>query len=294
MTVTAALSLTDGHFLARLAADAVHARLTGNRLSARIPHDSPLHDDGATFVTLERNGALRGCVGSLEPVRPLHRDVVQNAMRAMNDPRLPPVTPLDWPSLDVKVSVLDRPEPIASDSRDVLLAALRPGVDGLILLTDDGRRATFLPSVWAKVTDPELFLAALLRKGGWPEVGWPAGLRASRYGSTEFHNRAPRAALPLVATAVTSSPATIDGAAPDPGAASGGPGGAAPGPGVAAGGPGGAASGPGGVAGGLGAAGGPGGATGGPGGVAGGPGGAAGGIGGVAGGPGLGAGGREA
>ncbi|MFD0582690.1 AMMECR1 domain-containing protein [Dactylosporangium darangshiense] len=93
MTVTAALSLTDGHFLARLAADAVHARLTGKRLSARIPPDSPLHDDGATFVTLERNGALRGCVGSLEPVRPLHRDVVQNAMRAMNDPRLPPVTP---------------------------------------------------------------------------------------------------------------------------------------------------------------------------------------------------------
>ncbi|MFD0582689.1 AMMECR1 domain-containing protein [Dactylosporangium darangshiense] len=191
--------------------------------------------------------------------------------------------------------MLDRPEPIASESRDDLLAALRPGVDGLILLTDDGRRATFLPSVWAKVTDPELFLAALLRKGGWPEVGWPAGLRASRYGSTEFHNHAPRAALPLVATAVTSSPATIDGVAPDPDAAAGGPGGVASGPDGAASGPDGAAGGPGGASGEPGGvAGGPGGVAGGPGGLASGPGDAAGGIGGAADGPGLGAGGHEA
>ena len=196
MTVTAALSATDGRFLARLAADAVHARLTGARLAARIPPDSPLHDDGASFVTLERAGALRGCVGSLEPIRPLHRDVVHNAMRAMNDPRLPPITAMDWPTLDVKVSVLDRPEPIPSTSRADVVSALRPGLDGLILLSDDGRRATFLPSVWAKVEDAELFVAALLRKGGWPEADWPPGLSAARYASTEFHDHAPREALP--------------------------------------------------------------------------------------------------
>jgi AmmeMemoRadiSam system protein A len=196
VTVTATLSPTDGRFLARLAADAVQARLTGARLSARIPPDSPLRRDGASFVTLERHGALRGCVGSLEPLRPLHRDVVHNAMRAMNDPRLPPVTAQDWPALDVKVSVLDRPEPIASATFDEVVDALRPGVDGLILIAPDGGRATFLPSVWAKVEDPALFVAALLRKGGWAEGEWPAGLTAARYGSAEFHDRAPREALP--------------------------------------------------------------------------------------------------
>ncbi|MFG2037576.1 AmmeMemoRadiSam system protein A [Dactylosporangium sp. NPDC048998] len=195
MTVTATLSLTDGRLLARLAADAVHARLTCGRLAARIPPGSPLHDDGASFVTLECGGALRGCVGSLEPVRALHHDVVHNALRAMNDPRLPPVTIADWPALDVKVSVLGAPEPIPAASREELLAALRPGVDGLII-TDDGRRATFLPSVWVKLPDPEQFLAALLRKGGWAAPEWPAGLIAQRYGSTEFHDHAPRAALP--------------------------------------------------------------------------------------------------
>jgi AmmeMemoRadiSam system protein A len=196
VTVTATLSLTDGRFLARLAADAVHARLTGARLAARIPPGSPLHDDGASFVTLERGGALRGCVGSLEPVRALHRDVVHNAVRAMNDPRLPPITAADWPALDVKVSVLDRPEPLPAASREELLGALRPGADGLILRDEAGRRATFLPAVWAKVDDPELFVAALLRKGGWPADAWPGDLTALRYGSTEFHDHAPRPALP--------------------------------------------------------------------------------------------------
>ncbi|MEV6923490.1 AmmeMemoRadiSam system protein A [Dactylosporangium sp. NPDC051485] len=191
MTVTATLLPTEGRFLARLAADAVHARLTGVRLTARIPSDGPLQDDGACFVTLERAGALRGCVGSLEPVQPLHRDVVRNAMRAMRDPRLPPVTAADWPGLEVKVSVLDRPEPVAADGREALLAALRPGVDGLIIVAD-GRRATFLPSVWAKLPEPERFLAALLRKGGWPVGEWPAGLTALRYGSTEYHDHGPR------------------------------------------------------------------------------------------------------
>ncbi|WP_432985262.1 AmmeMemoRadiSam system protein A [Dactylosporangium sp. CA-233914] len=200
MTVTATLSLTDGRHLARLAADAIHARLTGDRLSAQIPPGSRLLHNGASFVTLERGGELRGCVGSLEPVRPLHRDVVQNAVRAMHDPRLPPVTADDWPALDVKVSVLSRPEPIPVDGRAKLVAELRPGVDGLILL-DGVRRSTFLPSVWAKAADPEQFLAALLRKGGWPAGDsaagdLPPGLTAMRYTSTEFRDDAPREPIP--------------------------------------------------------------------------------------------------
>jgi AmmeMemoRadiSam system protein A len=194
VTVQVALSPAEGRLLARLAADAVHARLAGTRLAATLPPDGPLHADGASFVTLERAGDLRGCVGTLEPVRPLHRDVVHNALRAMNDPRLPPVTAADWPLLDVKVSVLGPPTPIPAATREELVAALRPGVDGLVL-TDEERRATFLPSVWAKVSDADRFVAALLRKGGWPPTVWPATLVALRYTSTEFHDEPPRTAL---------------------------------------------------------------------------------------------------
>jgi len=189
--VTATLSLTDGAHLARLAADAVHARLADAPLITDVPPGSPLRADGASFVTLERSGALRGCVGSLEPVQPLHEDVVRNALQAMRDPRLPPVTAADWPALDVKVSVLTRPEPLPAPSRAALLAALTPGVDGLIL-RDGTRRSTFLPAVWAKLPDPEEFVAALLRKGGWPADGWPAGIEVFRYASTEFRDSSPR------------------------------------------------------------------------------------------------------
>ncbi len=147
---------------------------------------------GASFVTLERNGRLRGCIGSIVARRPLYLDVVRNALLSMVDPRLPKVTEADWPELDVKVSVLTVPVPIPADDPDALVRALRPGIDGL-LLTADERRATFLPSVWAKVPDPAEFLAALLDKGGWPD--WPDGMRALRYTSVEFADPAPRAAL---------------------------------------------------------------------------------------------------
>ncbi|MGH3655082.1 MAG: AmmeMemoRadiSam system protein A [Micromonosporaceae bacterium] len=159
-----------------------------------VPDPSPLRAPGASFVTLERRGRLRGCVGSLQAARPLFLDVVRNAQRAMADPRLPPVDRTEWPELDVKVSVLTTPAPVAGTTREELLSALRPGIDGL-LITDGFRRATFLPSVWAKLAEPTAFLTALLTKGGWPSDGWPDNLTAHRYAAYEYHDPAPRPPL---------------------------------------------------------------------------------------------------
>jgi AmmeMemoRadiSam system protein A len=185
------LTTADGAVLARLAAAAVRARLTGQPLDGHPPAAQPLRATGASFVTLECDGTLRGCIGTLEPVRPLYRDVVRNAVRAMIDPRLPPVTAAEWPMLEVKVSVLSGAEPLLAAGPAELLATLRPGVDGLIL-TDGERRATFLPAVWAKLPDPEHFLRALLDKGGWPPGQWPAGLTAQRYTAAEYRDTTPR------------------------------------------------------------------------------------------------------
>lgn len=193
---TRAVALAEGALLAQLAAAAVSARLTGAADPTGPAGEGELPailvEPGASFVTLERSGALRGCVGTLEAIHPLYDDVQRNAVRAMRDPRLPPVTVDDWPELDVKVSVLSAPEPLPVAGRDDLLAALRPGIDGLII-TDGRRRATFLPAVWAKLPDPEEFLDALLAKAGF--AGWPDGLVVRRYGSVEFRDPAPRATL---------------------------------------------------------------------------------------------------
>lgn len=183
--MSALLTEAEGGVLVDLAAAVVAAQLSGHPLDPTAPEAPALRERGATFVTLTAGRRLRGCVGSLEPVRPRYRDVVHNAGRAMRDPRLPAVTAADWPALEVHVSVLSKPEPVAAGTREDLLATLRPGVDGLVLAAG-GRRVTFLPSVWHQLTTAERFLAALLAKGGWPAGSWPASLAAHRYTTAEF------------------------------------------------------------------------------------------------------------
>ncbi len=176
----------EGAALVAVAIEAIGARLAGQTHEPAVPDAERLMRPGASFVTLERAGRLRGCIGSLDPRRPLYLDVAHNAVRSMTDPRLPPVTGDDWPELSVKVSVLTEPQPLPDADRDSVTAVLRPGVDGL-LMTDGQRRATFLPSVWAKVPEPVAFVDALLRKGGWP--AWPDGLRVYRYTTVEYAGR---------------------------------------------------------------------------------------------------------
>jgi AmmeMemoRadiSam system protein A len=137
---------------------------------------------GASFVTLHVGaGELRGCIGSLAPRRPLAEDVAANARAAAReDLRFAPVGAHELDGLSFEISLLSPLAPLAVASRRELLAALRPGVDGLVL--DDGeRRATFLPAVWAELPEPERFLAQLERKAGLPAGGWSRALRAWRY-----------------------------------------------------------------------------------------------------------------
>ncbi|MDX1648218.1 MAG: AmmeMemoRadiSam system protein A [Myxococcota bacterium] len=139
-----------------------------------------LHEPGASFVTLERRGALRGCIGSLEPVEPLALSVAGNAVKAARDPRLPPVAASELPDLEVKISVLSplAPFPVASEAE--LVEALRPGVDGLVL-RDGPHGATFLPSVWASLPSPRDFVRELKRKALLPDGHWSDALVCWRY-----------------------------------------------------------------------------------------------------------------
>lgn len=129
-----------------------------------------LDEPGASFVTLTKNGRLRGCIGTLEAYRPLGRDVAAHAVdAAVRDPRFWPVTAREYPELDIEVSVLSTPEPMPIAGRDELERTLRPGVDGLVLADRGGRhRATFLPQVWDELPDPHDFVSHLLAKAGLP------------------------------------------------------------------------------------------------------------------------------
>lgn len=143
--------------------------------------DDALREPRATFVTLEIGGQLRGCIGSLVAHRPLLADIAANAhAAAFSDPRFPPLRPEEYDHLDIHLSLLSRPEPMRFDSEEDLLRQLRPGVDGLIL-SDKGRRGTFLPSVWAQLPTPEQFLRHLKLKAGLPANYWSGTIRVDRY-----------------------------------------------------------------------------------------------------------------
>ncbi len=147
---------------------------------------APLHAAGASFVTLKRHGELRGCIGSLEAVRPLIEDVAHNARAAaFRDPRFTPLTADELADLEIGITLIGAAEPITfRDERD-LLAQLEPGVDGLII-EQGRRRATFLPQVWQTLPDARDFLRALKQKAGISPDAWPEGLRAWRYRAWSF------------------------------------------------------------------------------------------------------------
>ena len=153
---------------------------------------APLTAPGVSFVTLERDGRLLGCVGGLEVRHPLARDVAEHAVAAaFDDPRLPAISIEDFEVMSVKVSVLSPSTAIAARSFAELRAALKPRIDG-VTITAGTRRATFLPSVWEKVPAADEFLDALWLKAGLRPRTWPRGLRAARYTATEYYDAGPR------------------------------------------------------------------------------------------------------
>ena len=146
--------------------------------------------EGASFVTLEREGELRGCIGSAQAWRALATDVAENAYRAgFEDPRFAPVTRAELAGLDLSVSVLSPPARFAVTSEDELIARLTPGVDGLILREGE-RSGLFLPQVWEKLPAPADFVRRLTLKAGMAAEHWSDAMEVWRFASASVHRPA--------------------------------------------------------------------------------------------------------
>lgn len=145
-----------------------------------------LHEEKASFVTLNLNNRLRGCIGSLVAHRALIVDVAENAQAAANrDPRFKPVTLEEYHRLEIHLSVLSTPAEISFSHWEQLLETIRPRVDGLVI-EEKGQRATYLPSVWEQLPDPETFVMELRRKAGLHPEKWSTSARVFRYTTEEF------------------------------------------------------------------------------------------------------------
>ena len=123
----------------------------------------------AAFVTLKRDGQLRGCIGEILPRSSLYESVIRNAINAaVNDWRFTPVIRTECDKLSIEISALTVPRTVGSYN-DV-----RIGIDGVIL-SKAGKSAVFLPQVapeqgWGiEETLTHLSLKAGLSADAWKE-----------------------------------------------------------------------------------------------------------------------------
>lgn len=149
-------------------------------------YSNNLQQELATFVTLHKNGILRGCIGVLEPYQPLITDIAEHAYSAaFKDSRFPALQENEYEQLDIKISILGKPEEMIFKDEEDLLQQIRPAVDGLIL--EYGyHRGTFLPSVWEQLPDKRDFLKHLKVKAGLSHQWWDNAVKISRYETFSF------------------------------------------------------------------------------------------------------------
>ena len=134
---------------------------TGKRADVpkHLPPELSSQKAGA-FVSLKKDGMLRGCIGTILPVtESLGEEIVRNAVSACSeDPRFNPVTEDELDALVYSVDVLTEPEPIASEE---MLDPKRYGV----IVESGGRRGLLLPDLAGIDTVAEQ-LSIACRKGG--------------------------------------------------------------------------------------------------------------------------------
>lgn len=157
--------------LLRLARESIYTALTERRMPTPPEVDEGLRQPLGVFVTLTRDGNLRGCIGFPEPVYPLCEAVMQGGVAAaLQDPRFPPVTLSELEHLSIEISVLSPLSPIVPD-------AVVVGTHGLVI-EKGSARGLLLPQVpveWG--WDRTAYLTNLCRKAGLPIDAWRSGAK---------------------------------------------------------------------------------------------------------------------
>ncbi|HSA32321.1 MAG TPA: AmmeMemoRadiSam system protein A [bacterium] len=155
--------------LLRLARERIEEKIFGNPSPAweRLKGEPWLAEKSGLFVTLKKDGDLRGCIGAIVGESPLGETVRDMAIQsAFFDPRFPPVEADELPGIAIEISVLTPLEMVGS-WRDIVI-----GRDGM-MLSYRGRQALFLPQVAPEQGwDLETTLSHLARKAGLPAEIW--------------------------------------------------------------------------------------------------------------------------
>jgi AmmeMemoRadiSam system protein B/AmmeMemoRadiSam system protein A len=176
------LSEQDKKELLQLAYSTVNMYVRENKVPAYTSPNATLSQKCGAFVTLNKGGKLRGCIGFIEPVLPLHQAVIQASIYAASqDARFQPVRSDELDELEVEISVLSPLKRIGNPK------IVTPGKHGL-LIAKDGKRGLLLPQVaiehnWTR----EAFLERTCLKAGLPKNAWRSGAEIYVFEAIVFH-----------------------------------------------------------------------------------------------------------
>lgn len=167
------LELEEGELAVKVAREAIKRALRGERVKPedfRFPEK--FDERRGVFVTLHKNGELRGCIGFPYPVLPLKDALIKAALSAaFEDPRFPPVRAEEMERIRISVTILSEPERLNCRPEE-RPERIEIGKHGIIV-----RRGIFqgllLPQVAVEYGwDPETFLAQTCLKAGLPPESW--------------------------------------------------------------------------------------------------------------------------
>lgn len=132
-----------------------------------------LKEKRGVFVTLTKNGELRGCIGNLTADKPVYQAIIENSLAsALFDPRFPSLENDELKDITIEISILSELNPLPSfkDAIELIkyLEKKKPG----IVIKKGANEATFLPQVWEELKTPEEFLSQLCLKAGLEPYAW--------------------------------------------------------------------------------------------------------------------------
>lgn len=172
----------------KLARDSIEKNLNSSDEGADAKSSNPkLMKKCGAFVTLKIDGNLRGCIGYIQPIKPLHETISQTAVAAATqDPRFAPLKKNELDKISIEISVLS-PLKLIDDPEEV-----KVGKHGLYM-RKGMRSGLLLPQVateqgWAR----KQFLEGTCRKAGMPIDAWKSSdieiyiFTAEIFGENEF------------------------------------------------------------------------------------------------------------
>lgn len=145
-------------------------------------------------MVLKLNRQIRGCVGSIEPIRPFGEDVVENAFAAaFCDRHFTPLADSELDQLQIDILVVSDLQRLPCANQLELIQQLRPQLDGL-LIRDGSHHANLLPTAWENYRTPLDFINRLKHQAGLPLTYWSKNTQIYRYTIETISDQSTRSA----------------------------------------------------------------------------------------------------